>query len=96
MDISINKVFKDNLKLNFEENKLFFQKLEPKVKLQKVGLNLIDYFHQIWFNNSIINNKLIINGFNIEGIINKFYKTDEEKKLGKATYIFYYLMKIMK
>ena len=34
LDISINKVFKDTIKIKFEENRLLFEKLEKKVKPQ--------------------------------------------------------------
>ena len=64
LDISINKIFKDQIRLKFEANRLFFEKIEQKNKLQTARLNIIDYIHNIWYNDSIINNKLIINGFN--------------------------------
>ena len=69
LDISINKVFKDNIKIKFEENRLFFEKLEKKIKLQTARINLLDYIHQIWYNDSIINATIIKNGFNHAGLI---------------------------
>ena len=81
MDLAINKVFKDNLKIIFEENWLFFEKIENKIKLQTERLNLIDYIHQICYNDSIINNTITKRGFNHVCIINKFYISDEKEKI---------------
>ena len=81
MDLAINKVFKDNLKIIFEENGLFFEKIENKIKLQTERLNLIDYIHQICYNDSIINNTITKWGFNHACIINKFYISDEKEKI---------------
>lgn len=43
LDISFNKKFKDNIKYLFEENRLFINNLNVKIKLNTARLNLIDY-----------------------------------------------------
>ena len=80
LDISINKIFKNNIKIKFKENRSLFEKLEKKFKLQTARINLLDYIQQIWYNDSIINNTMIKNGFNHAGIINNFYLIEDEKK----------------
>lgn len=37
LDIGINRVFKDNIKILFEKSRLFFDDLNPKIKLKKLG-----------------------------------------------------------
>lgn len=96
LDIAINKVFKDIIKIKFEENRLLFEKLEKKNKLQTARINLLDYIHQIWYNDSIIYNTIIKIGFNHTGIINYFYLNDDEEKFYRVIYIIYYLMKKVK
>ena len=33
LDISVNKIFKDNIKLIFEKDRLFLDNINPKIKL---------------------------------------------------------------
>lgn len=81
LDISINKKFKDNIKRLFEENRLFFDKLSPKVKLQKARLNLIDFINRVWYDDNIITKFDIVNGFNHAGLTNIKYISNEEQKI---------------
>jgi hypothetical protein len=55
LDISVNKKFKDivNIKYLFEENRLFFKNLNPKIKLNTARINLIDYIYKVRYNGII-------------------------------------------
>ena len=88
LDISVNKIFKDNIKQKFEENRLFFDNINPKIKLNQCRLNLIDYIHQVWYDNSIITKNCIINGFIQAGLINKYYLSKDEENI-QNSYLYY-------
>ena len=81
LDISINKIFKDNIKFLFEQKRIYFEDLNQKIKLKQARLNLLDFINTVWYNNSIITKNIIINGFNKAGIINKYYTSEEEDKI---------------
>ena len=72
LDISINKKFKDNIKYLFEENRLFFNNLNAKIKLNTERLNLIDYIYKVWYNPVIIIKEDIKKGFEYSGIIGNY------------------------
>ena len=81
LDISVNKIFKDNIKLRFEEQRICYDKLNPKVKLAIARLNLIDYIYNIWKNDNIISRDIIINGFKHACLINNYYLSNEEERI---------------
>lgn len=81
LDISVNKIFKDNIKLRFEEQRICYDKLNPKVKLTTARLNLIDYIYNIWKNDNIISRDIIINGFKHACLINNYYLSNEEERI---------------
>lgn len=83
LDISVNRIFKSQIKQKFEENRLFFDEKKPKIKLQNARLNLLDFIYQIWYDDNIITKFSIINGFKSAGLINKFYLSIEEEKTNK-------------
>ena len=56
LDISVNKKFKDNITLLFEHERLFYDKLNPKVKLKTARLNLLDYIFRVWDDKNLITN----------------------------------------
>ena len=87
LDISVNKKFKDNIKHKFEENRLFYEKLNGKVKLQTAGLNLVDFIYNVSYFYNIIKKEDIIKGFAHAGIINNHYFSMEEEKIQEG-YIF--------
>jgi hypothetical protein len=64
LDISVNKVFKDNVKLLFEKDRLDYEGVNNQIKLKQARLNLIDYINRVWPNDQIITKDIIINGFN--------------------------------
>ena len=99
LDISVNKVFKDNVKFLFKKDKLFYDNINPKIKLKQARLNLVNYIYEIWYNDAIITKNIIINSFNKAGIINQFYTTSEEDKITEIyryDIIINHLMKIWK
>ena len=63
MDISVNKVFKDNIRFLFEKDRLLLDNIIPKNKLETARLNLINYVNNAWNNENTINKSIIINGF---------------------------------
>ena len=81
LDISINKKFKENITHKFELNRLFFENLNPKIKLQKARLNLVDFIHIVWKQDDLITKSDIISGFRHAGIIDNFYYSSEEDKI---------------
>ena len=54
LDITVNKIFKNNIKQLFEEKRLFYEELNGKVKLQNARLNLIDFVYRVWSNDNIL------------------------------------------
>ena len=81
LDIAVNKIFKYHIKQKFEEKRLFFDELNPKIKLQNARLNLLDFIYLIWSNDKIITKNCIINGFKSSGLIDQFYLSLEEDKI---------------
>ena len=63
MDLSVNKVFKDNIRYSFEKDWLLYDNIMPKNKLEISRLNIINYVNNIWNNINPINKNIIINGF---------------------------------
>ena len=72
LDISVNKIFKDNLKLRFEKERLLYDILNNKIKLKSLRINLLDYINQVWYDNTIITKNIIEKGFEKAGIIKIF------------------------
>ena len=83
LDISVNKIFKDNVKYFFEKDRLFYDNLEKKIKLKQARLNIIDYITRVWYDDNIITSNIIFNGFKKAGLINNVYTTSEEDKINK-------------
>ena len=57
MNISINKVFKDNIRFLFEKDRLLLDNIIPKIKLQTVQTNVLNYIDNIWNKEEPINKK---------------------------------------
>lgn len=81
LDIGINNVFKDNIKLLFEKNSLFCDNLNQNIRLKQVRINLIEYIIKVWYSDSIITKTIIVNSFVKAGIINNSYTIKEEDKI---------------
>jgi len=62
LDIEVNKVFKDNVKLLFEKERLYLNGLNNQIKLKQARLNLVEYIYKVWYNDLIINKEIIVNG----------------------------------
>ena len=84
LDISVNKKFKDQIILMFENNRILFDTLNNKVKLKTARLNLLDYIYRVWDDKTIITKNDIINGFKHSGIIGNAYFSIEEEKINKG------------
>ena len=84
LDISVNKLFKDNVKLLFEKDRLDYEGVNNQIKLKQARLNLIDYINRVLSNDQVITKDIIINGFNKAGLINIFYTTSEEDKIRES------------
>lgn len=84
LDISINKKFKDNIKYLFEENRLFINNLNAKIKLNTARLNLIDYIYKVWYNPVIITKEDIKKGFEYSGIIGNYYTSKKEVNINSG------------
>ena len=81
MDLSVNKVFKDNIRYSFEKDWLLYDNIMPKNKLEISRLNIINYVNNIWNNINPINKNIIINGFEKARFIGKSYFSLEEEKI---------------
>lgn len=81
MDISTNKVFKDNIRYLFEKDRLLYDNINPKVKLQTARINILNYINTVWNNEEPINKNIIKNGFKNAKIIGNSYISLEEEKI---------------
>ena len=81
MDISTNKVFKDNIRYLFEKGRLLYDNINPKVKLQTARINILNYINTVWNNEEPINKNIIKNGFKNAKIIGNSYISFEEEKI---------------
>ena len=66
MDISINKVFKDNIRFLFEKDRPLLDNIIPKIKLQTALTNVLNYIDNIWNKEEPINKNIVKNGFKKE------------------------------
>ena len=83
LDISVNKVFKDNIKNLFERDRLFLDNLNKNLKLKNARINLIDNIKKVWYDDNIITKSMIMNGFDKAGFVNIFYTSLEEDHINE-------------
>ena len=50
LDIAVNKIFKDHIKLLFEKERLFYYNILSNMKLDKAIINLLNYINNVWNN----------------------------------------------
>ena len=81
MDISTDKVFKDNIRYLFEKDRLLYDNINPKVKLQTARINILNYINTVWNNEEPINKNIIKNGFKNAGVMGGSYISFEEEKI---------------
>ena len=81
MELSLNKIFKDNILYLFEKDRLLKDNIIPKHKLQTVRLIILNYINAIWINEEPINSTIIINDFKKCGLIGNSYISLEEEKI---------------
>lgn len=77
-DISVNKVFKDRIQFLFEQNRLLYDNVNPKIKLNTARTDILNFINYIWSNEDYITKNIIKNGFKKAGFIENYYLTDEE------------------
>lgn len=76
--MTVNKIFKDSIKLNLEKDRLFFDNLNPKIKLNILTVNLFGYINNFGNDDSLITKNIIINGFKKSDIFGNNYLFLEE------------------
>ena len=81
MDISTDKVFKDNIRYLFEIDRLLYVNINPKIKLQTARINILNYINTVWNNEEPINKNIIKNGFKNAGVMGGSYISFEEEKI---------------
>ena len=81
LDVAVNKIFKDNIKLLFEKDRLLLDNINPKIKLNTLRVNLLGYINNVWNDDSLITKNIIINGFIKSGIVGNNYLSLEEQKV---------------
>ncbi len=81
MELSVNKVFKDNIRYSFGKDRLFYDNIMPKNKLETARINLINSVNNIWNNENTINKTIIKNGFKKAGFVGNSYFLPEEEKI---------------
>ena len=62
-DIQTNKIFKDNIRYLFKKDRLLYDNINPKVKLQTARINILNYINTVWNNEEPINKNIIKSGF---------------------------------
>lgn len=50
MDLSVNKIFKDQIHYLFEKDRLLYDNIIPKNKLQIARINILNYINETWNN----------------------------------------------
>ena len=81
MDISINKVFKDNIRFLFEKDRLLLDNIIPKIKLQTERTNILNYIDNIWNKEEPINKNIVKNSFKKANIIGNTYISLEQETI---------------
>ena len=81
LDVSVNKLFKDNIKYKFELNRIDLDNTNGKIKLKTARLNMIEIIYNSWKDDKIITKDIIMKGFKYCGITNNFYLSNDEYKL---------------
>lgn len=81
MDLSANKIFKHQIRYLFEKDRLLYDNIIPKNKLQTARINILNYINETWNNIEPINATIIINGFKKGGLIGNSYISLEEEKI---------------
>ena len=81
LDVSVNKLFKDNIKYKFELNRIDLDNINGKIKLKTARLNMIEIIYNSWKGDKIITKDIIMKGFKYCGITNNFYLSNDEYKL---------------
>ena len=80
LDLSVNKIFKDHIRLLFEQNRLLYDNVNPKIKLDTARIDILSYINKTWNEVGYITKETIVNGFRKAGIIGNFYNSLEEEK----------------
>ena len=79
LDLSVNKIFKDHIRLLFEQNRLLYDNINPRIKLNTWRIDVLTYINKVWNDESYIRKETIVNGFKKEGIVgNSYYSLEEE------------------
>ena len=65
----------------FEKERLFYDNILPKMKLNTARINLLNYINIVWNIEECITNSIIINGFKKAGIIGNIYLSKDEEKI---------------
>ena len=81
LDISVNKIFKDNKRILFEKNRLFYDNNNLSIKLDTARLILVNHIKDVWYNDNMIKSNIIINGFLKVGITGNSYLSNQEEKI---------------
>ena len=53
--IDIKNQSKDNLRILFKKNRLFYDQNNNSIKLDNASLNLVNHIKDVWYNNNMIN-----------------------------------------
>ena len=78
MELLIYKILKDNFRYLFEKDRLLFDNIISKNKLQTAKLNIFNYIKERWNNEEPINVEIIINRFKKGRLIDNSYIWLEE------------------
>ena len=81
LDIRVNKIFKDNAKLLFEKNRLFYDGLNQHLKLKQARYNLIEHIYNVWYNDTIITKEIIMHGFKKASLSGVYQTNLEDDKI---------------
>ena len=80
-DNSVNKIFKDNIRLLFQNERLFYDNMNTNNKLANARIILLNYINNVWENENLNTKETIVNGFKKAGIVGNFNLNKDEEKI---------------
>ena len=64
--MSVNKIYKDHIRLLFEQNILYYN-VNPKIKLNTARIDILNYINKVWIEESYVIKETIVNGLKKQG-----------------------------
>jgi hypothetical protein len=65
--LSVNKIFKDHIRLLIEQNRQLHDNVNPKIKLNTARIDILTYINKVWNEESYATKETIVNIFKKQG-----------------------------